>query len=549
MNQTRNNPPPPKPPRHGAELFEMPQRFATLEESEDAIPVFTTPTHMYLQPELNPRPRFPTPRSKPTDYQTKQPEEHTSSSSSSPPPPPPPPSKAKRDSPQTSAKESVLAQLVEMGFRADVVRMSLERCADDCQLHEVLDEVLKGEGKPRGQDRKEGNLHFNQGRFAEAETAYTTAIEQLLPGHPDRVLLLNNRAAARLKLGRYEGCLEDCHQAITLASQNTARHQALVEGVRSWPSQWLKALHRKACALEALQRFDQAKEVYQAYAALDGASGSVVTQGLARCEQKISQGQPWQPATETTTTAFPDIDFNLFLHREEINASKAVQAMRAREKKKEREDLERLEKTDAVNTQLAHWKSGKENNLRALLSSLETILWSSVVWKPVTMADLLQPRQCKVTYMKAIAKVHPDKLSSQATVEQRLLASESMDSFLTFDPKKWINDALSEKEDDLKETTVWINRIQMAGQDCSQQFQQVSDTVLKHMPRTLHELKTLSEQAQTVQTKIVAAQKKLSLLQGQTGDTLEHLARPALVKTRMESCQHLLDYTLQTKIT
>ncbi|CAO3703213.1 unnamed protein product [Rhizopus stolonifer] len=303
-----------------------------------------------------------------------------------------------------------------------------ERRKEQQQESEQREAKRRSKQDETQQDRKQGNLFFNRGQFAEAERFYTKAIVCLSFQHPDLVLLYNNRAAARLKLGLFDGCLEDCTHAVAMASKNTVNRAELTEGVSSWTSQWLKALHRKACALEGLKKYEEAIGVYEEYARLDGTRSSVVTQGISRCQQANPAnggGPSWRPAQETT--AFPDIDFNIFVpqqpNRDEINASKAVKEMREREKKREAEEAERLEKTDAVNAQLMTWKLGKEKNLRALLGSLELILWSSIQWKSVSMSELLEPRKCKLTYMKAIAKVHPDKLSSNATIEQRLLAS------------------------------------------------------------------------------------------------------------------------------
>lgn len=53
------------------------RRYATLEESEAVLPVFNTPTNMYLRQEFNPQPRFtnsntssPNPQSRYTPQQT-----------------------------------------------------------------------------------------------------------------------------------------------------------------------------------------------------------------------------------------------------------------------------------------------------------------------------------------------------------------------------------------------------------------------------------------------------------------------------------------------
>lgn len=67
--------------------------------------------------------------------------------------------------------------------------------------------------------------------------------------------------------------------------------------------------------------------------------------------------------------------------------------------------------TDAVDGRLASWKAGKSDNLRALLASLDTVLWPAAGWTKVGMGDLVMPNRVKIVYMKAIAKVHPDKVS------------------------------------------------------------------------------------------------------------------------------------------
>ncbi|KAG1437205.1 hypothetical protein G6F56_013219 [Rhizopus delemar] len=108
-----------------------------------------------------------------------------------------------------------------------------------------------------------------------------------------------------------------------------------------------------------------------------------------------------------------------------------------------------------------------------------------------------------------------------------------------FNPKQWINSVLNQENED-KETTVLVTKLQMASQDCSQQFDQLSTTVIKSMPRLLYDLKLVSENAHGIQKKLNAAEKKLSLLKGETV-VIEQLARPHTVKTRMEKCQQLFD--------
>jgi hypothetical protein len=57
------------------------------------------------------------------------------------------------------------------------------------------------------------------------------------------------------------------------------------------------------------------------------------------------------------------------------------------------------------------WIEGKERNIRALLSTLHTVLWDGESrWTPVSMADLVTPEQVKKQYRRAVLVVHPDKV-------------------------------------------------------------------------------------------------------------------------------------------
>lgn len=61
--------------------------------------------------------------------------------------------------------------------------------------------------------------------------------------------------------------------------------------------------------------------------------------------------------------------------------------------------------------QILEWIEGKERNIRALLSTMHTVLWEGENrWKPVGMADLVTPEQVKKVYRKAVLVVHPDKV-------------------------------------------------------------------------------------------------------------------------------------------
>ncbi|KAI7899531.1 uncharacterized protein BX663DRAFT_478483 [Cokeromyces recurvatus] len=295
--------------------------------------------------------------------------------------------------------------------------------------------------------RNLGNEKFKLGQFGEAEEAYSHAISLLPDGHDHLVLLCNNRAVTRLKTGHYKQCIEDCDKAISLAKDNRDE-QTVSEGiVIQWRDQILKSLYRKAEALENIEKYREALATYDLLVKYEGTNNLKINQAMSRCRQALNPKKRTQPSPmlqkkdDYMSMFVPSdkatvISSSSTVSSEELGKSKAVAAMRARAAQQEAEDAEKLKKTDEVNARLLAWKAGKEQNLRALLATLDTLLWPGAQWKGAQMSELINPKKCKIIYMKAISKVHPDKLPSNVTVEQRMLASgifatlnEAWDSF------------------------------------------------------------------------------------------------------------------------
>ena len=53
---------------------------------------------------------------------------------------------------------------------------------------------------------------------------------------------------------------------------------------------------------------------------------------------------------------------------------------------------------------------GKQRNVRALLCTLNSVLWEGVRWEQISMADVMTVKQVKQQYRKAARAVHPDKV-------------------------------------------------------------------------------------------------------------------------------------------
>ncbi|XP_016050673.1 cyclin-G-associated kinase isoform X2 [Erinaceus europaeus] len=91
--------------------------------------------------------------------------------------------------------------------------------------------------------------------------------------------------------------------------------------------------------------------------------------------------------------------------------------------------------SDPLKLKLQDWTEGKERNIRALLSTLHTVLWEGESrWTPVGMADLVTPAQVKKQYRRAVLVVHPDKATGQPYEQQaRLIFMELSDAWAEFE--------------------------------------------------------------------------------------------------------------------
>lgn len=104
-------------------------------------------------------------------------------------------------------------------------------------------------------------------------------------------------------------------------------------------------------------------------------------------------------------------DFEDLLSGQGFNAHKDKKGPRTiAEMRKE----EMAKEMDPEKLKILEWIEGKERNIRALLSTMHTVLWDGETkWKPVGMADLVTPEQVKKVYRKAVLVVHPDKATGQ----------------------------------------------------------------------------------------------------------------------------------------
>lgn len=108
---------------------------------------------------------------------------------------------------------------------------------------------------------------------------------------------------------------------------------------------------------------------------------------------------------------------------------KALKEIREREAEKMRAEAEEDVVRQKLEPKIKAWaeEHGKKKQLRALLASLDKVLWPGANWKPIGLGDLLDDKKVKLAYHKASRVVHPDKTISLGP-EERFMAKRIFDS-------------------------------------------------------------------------------------------------------------------------
>lgn len=244
------------------------------------------------------------------------------------------------------------------------------------------------------------------------------ALNMLPEKHPLTIIVRSNRAMTALKIGEPKVALSDADSMLEVIgpSKGEAESIELGNGEPNKPMKdfFGKALMRKAEALEQLERWIEAAQSWR-QAVENGHGGSTSIQGRNRCEKAAGISKPAPKPSAAARRPAPAPKKASALDDLGGTASSgmdsaAVSRLRAANQAAEQADEEKFALTESVDARLAAWKNGKQDNLRALLASLDTVLWAESGWKKINMSELIMPNKVKVQYMKGIAKVHPDKV-------------------------------------------------------------------------------------------------------------------------------------------
>eukprot|EP00257_Ricinus_communis_P017740 XP_015576256.1 auxilin-like protein 1 [Ricinus communis] len=109
-------------------------------------------------------------------------------------------------------------------------------------------------------------------------------------------------------------------------------------------------------------------------------------------------------------------------------AAKALAEKNMRDLLAQREQAERNRLAETLDADVKRWSSGKEGNLRALLSTLQYILGPNSGWQPIPLTEVITAAAVKKAYRKATLCVHPDKLQQRgASIQQKYICEKVFD--------------------------------------------------------------------------------------------------------------------------
>lgn len=261
--------------------------------------------------------------------------------------------------------------------------------------------------------RIEGTAHFKRGDYASAHASYSSSLSVLPPKHPLVILLLTNRALTALKTGEPKQAVDDADHALKLIGPGNGQGETVTvknengqDESRDLKDLYGKALSRKAEALEQMEKWADAVEVWQ-ICVQGGVGGTNAIKGRQRCQNALA---PKPKAAPKPAAARPRPKPSATASLAPQKSSEAVTRLREANAAAAKEDDEKFALSEKVDARVSAWRDGKRDNLRALIGSLDQVLWENSGWKKVGLHELVMANKVKINYMKAIAKTHPDKV-------------------------------------------------------------------------------------------------------------------------------------------
>lgn len=261
---------------------------------------------------------------------------------------------------------------------------------------------------------------FGSGDFHGAFSQFEKSLNTLPTEHPLRIISLSNMISCQLKMGENSKALKTIDVAIEMIKKcpdlSTVIEQSSPPRTYKQMSEKIESKHAEI--YEHMENYDKALSIYTQLIS-DGVTDRKIMEGKRRCE-KIVNPEKFKPKPPKTVTK-PSINTSQVKSTSPSLNSDALHKIKEDGKKKAQEEEKRLELYDKVNEKIKKWSYQHEKDLRYLLVHVDPLLkWTS--WKPVSPEDVVLEKKVKLYYLKAIAKTHPDKIPSDTSLENIMVA-------------------------------------------------------------------------------------------------------------------------------
>ncbi|CAA7035771.1 unnamed protein product [Microthlaspi erraticum] len=296
---------------------------------------------------------------------------------------------------QDAKLERPLPSRVSVQREKEAERLKRERDSEMERLRKVEEE------REREREREKDRMAFDQRALADArerlEKACAEARERSLP---DKVSMEARVRAERAAVER----------ATTEARERAAEKAAFEARERMERSVSDKQLQSSGFFGERMERSVSDKQFQNS-----------VSFGASR----------YQNSTGTNTDGESPQRYTSRLERHRRTADRVAKALaekNMRDLVAQREQAERIRVAETLDAEVKRWSSGKEGNIRALLSTLQYILGSESGWQPLPLTEVITSAAVKRAYRKATLCVHPDKLQQRgATIHQKYICEKVFD--------------------------------------------------------------------------------------------------------------------------
>ncbi|PVU90434.1 hypothetical protein BB559_004627 [Furculomyces boomerangus] len=295
------------------------------------------------------------------------------------------------------------------------------------------------------ESKNNANNEYKLGRYDLATQGYTSAIDFFYTAklHPYKILLLNNRSQTHMKTGELQSCLNDIDSALEIINLYGQDNNSTILELGSdiqidLLSQQIKLLLRKGQVLENQEKYKAALETYKKLTGIKIGNPTMnkVLSGIKRCDlalgntpapstnpkptfktnnasNKNTMFKPVVTSNSNKSTKSPEFIFNSLI--KETSANLVQNSMN---------DEEEMAMRDRVHEKVLKWKVSNQNSIRGLLCTVHQVCGNLVSSEDISLSQVVTDKQVKVVYMRTISKLHPDRLKSNLSNEEKLLASQ-----------------------------------------------------------------------------------------------------------------------------